>query len=147
MEGEPVETTPPSSVPPGEDLFGRRGAVKVNVLDRNETSVPIHLSELAEISSATAKATFWWSLTTFGGGSALSLYLAGMAIGSPDAKEIAITRYAPIGCAFFAVACLIAAIHETMNRNSTVHNIFRECHLDVPTVSVRFRRWWRGKTV
>lgn len=127
--------------------FERGGKVQVAVLDRKETSVPIHLPELTEISSATAKAAFWWSLTTLGLGSGLSFYLAGINIIDPSAKEIATTHYAPIFCAIFALACLVAAIRETMQRQTTIHKIYRECGLDVPTVPVRMRHWWSGKNV
>jgi hypothetical protein len=138
---------PEASIQPNEGLFGRGGKVEVTVLDRKEISVPIHLPELTEISSATAKAAFWWSVTTLAIGSAISFYLSGITISDPNAKELALTQYAPIGCALFAIVCLVAAVRETMQRNTIVHKIYRECGLEVPTLPIRIRRWLGVKNV
>jgi hypothetical protein len=115
-------------------------------LDRDETSVPIHLSELGAISTATATAAFWWSVATFFGGSSLSLYLAGLGISAPTAYQIALTQFTPIVSAAFAAVCIVAAIRDTLRRNSLVHQIERECGVNRAPLPQRVARWlgsWR----
>ncbi len=143
---EPDNISVPAGSPIGTDqnLFGKSGKVRGVVLDRDETSVPIHLSELGAISTATAKAAFWWSVATFAGGCSLALYLAGLAISQPDAGQIALTRHDPIVCAALAAICAIAAIRETVQRTSLVHQIERECGLQKPTLPQRVNRWLRS---
>jgi hypothetical protein len=135
-------------IPPIPDAFsGRGGQVQVSVLNRQEISVPIHLPELFAISSTTARAGFWWSVTTFFAGAAISFFLAGLGINNPSPWQIAVTRYTPIICALFAVISLVAAIFETARRNTTLYQIHHECGLVLPTWAVRFRRWWSGQDV
>jgi hypothetical protein len=124
--------------------ISRAGAVRGVVLDRNETSIPVHLSELGTISTANSKATFWWSITTLGVGSGLSLYLSGLSITAPTAWQIALTQFGPIGAGVFTVASLIAAIRETTHRRSEIYKLYRECGVEAPTIPVRIRQWWKG---
>lgn len=129
-----------------DDLFGRSGRVRGIVLDRDETSVPIHRSELGAISSATASAAFWWSVATFFAGSSLSLYLAGLGIPTPTAYQIALTHHTPIVSAAFALVCIAAAIRDTLRRNSLVHQIEQECGINRTPLPQRLARWfgsWR----
>ncbi|MFZ2060845.1 MAG: hypothetical protein WAU82_07525 [Candidatus Binatus sp.] len=123
------------------NLFGKSGKVRVSVLDRDETSVPIHVSELREISSATAKAAFWWSIFTLALGSGLSLFLAGFSIKHPDEQQIALTTYAPICCGVLAMAALVTAVIETVQRNKKIDTIERECGIGSVSLLRRFINW------
>jgi hypothetical protein len=132
----------PGSIATDENrLFGRGGKSRVMVLDREETSVPVRLSEFGLLSIATAKAAFWWSVTCLLVGSSLSLYLSGLAIPHPNALQTSLTRHDPIVVAIFAGFSVIAAIFETLQRRSLFHRVQRECGIEVLTLGQRMALW------
>jgi hypothetical protein len=142
-ESKNIETLPAGDVSQG-------GKVRVRVLDRDETHVPVNLTEFALLSSFNSKVAFWWSCGTLALGSSLALYLAGLAIEHKDPYQDSLTRHDPIVVAAFGVACVIAAIRETIQRNSLFHKIKQECGITIPTVLQRFRLWcgsWRMTNV
>jgi hypothetical protein len=144
VEAEEKNNKEFSSIMDRGELYPPSGKVRVRVLNRDETSVPIHLSELGEISSATAKAAFWWSIFTLALGSGLSLFLTGFSIKHPDEKQIALTTYAPICCGVLAVAALITAVIETVQRNKKIDTIQRECGIHIPGLFDGVRNWRRA---
>jgi hypothetical protein len=130
-----------------EGLFGKSGKVIGTTLDRKETNVVIHLSELRTIASVNSKSTFWWSVTTLMVGVGLALFLSGLTINQPTAAQIALIRYLPMVCGVFAVFSVIAAMREASHWKSEIFKIEREHGLLADTWPVRIRRWWYGKDV
>ncbi|MHB8381164.1 MAG: hypothetical protein ACYDC3_02320 [Candidatus Binataceae bacterium] len=113
-------------------------------MDRHETSVPVHLGELKQLSLVTAKAAFWWSCSTLAGGSALALHLAGLQNSNPTADQIALTKYDPAFCLVVAVIFVIAAVLESRQRNTLLHKIQEECGIKELTLPQKLFAWFRS---